>query len=303
MNVHDFEIFLTATRVQNLHRTADERGVTQSAVSKAIARLERRYEVRLFDRGAHGVTLTPDGLAMRECAERLRATLGDIDREMQARKYGVRGTIRLGSVPGMMEPVIVPVVTETLARRGAIRYSINARFSPELYREVEAGQLDLALVVHVDPMPAALGYQLITSIEKTSYQVVARKGHPAAAAGAGLESLAGQQWILPPSQVPHRQWLDRMLADLGLPPADVYLETDAHPFSTARLVRRSDLLTVLPSGMLRFPALKDLAVLDLGVVHPKTRLAIIWRKDAYQSPLVHIVRASLLRQLEAFHSL
>lgn len=302
MNIDDFSVFQMAAHTQNLHRAADECGRTQSAVSKAIARLEALYEVRLFNRSAHGVILTADGQAMLACAEKLLATLGDITQEMKSRKYGVQGTIRLGSVPGLIEPVIVPIVMGTLSQRESIRYTINAKFSPELYRQVELGELDLALAVCADPMPSTLGYERITAIDKASYRVVARKGHPILASRLGAKALADQQWVLPSPLVPHRQWLDQLLMKLSLPSAHVYLETDAHPFSFARLIRRSDLLTVLPSGMLRFPALKDFAVLDLDVTQPKTKLAIIWRKGAYQSPLIHNFRESLLKQLAIFHA-
>ncbi|KJK50084.1 LysR family transcriptional regulator, partial [Lentzea aerocolonigenes] len=55
--------FVVAAELGQVQRTADELGVTQQAVSKRIAALERELEVRLFARTPRGVELTPDGRA------------------------------------------------------------------------------------------------------------------------------------------------------------------------------------------------------------------------------------------------
>lgn len=302
MNISDFDVFLAAARLRNLHRAADECDIAQSSVSKAIARLEALYEVRLFNRAASGVTLTAEGEAMLACASRLRTTLDDIADEMRARKYGSLGRIRLGSVPGMIEPVIVPIVMAMMSRAENVRYSVNAKLSPALYRDVELGELDLALVTHSEPVSRLLGHELIDIMDKGSYQVVAGKNHPLVGSRLEVKALADQRWVLPSQEVQHRVWLDRLLQSHGLAPADVLLETDAHAFSMAPLLRRSNLLTVLPRGMLRFPALKDLVALDVDAGKPDAQLAIIWRKNTYMSPLIHEVRRALHKQLAVFHA-
>ena len=49
---------------------ADELAVSQGAVSHQIKQIEESLGVQLFQRGARGVTLTPQGLLLRETAER-----------------------------------------------------------------------------------------------------------------------------------------------------------------------------------------------------------------------------------------
>lgn len=55
--------FEAAARCGNFTRAAQELCVTQGAVSRHIATLEDWLKVRLFDRGRHGIQLTPPGQA------------------------------------------------------------------------------------------------------------------------------------------------------------------------------------------------------------------------------------------------
>lgn len=63
MDTEALRSFVRAAGLGQLRRAADELGVTQQAVSKRIAALERELGVRLFTRTAGGVELTLDGQA------------------------------------------------------------------------------------------------------------------------------------------------------------------------------------------------------------------------------------------------
>ncbi|MEU5994601.1 LysR family transcriptional regulator [Spirillospora sp. NPDC047418] len=79
--------FVRAAELGQLQHAADELGVTQQAVSKRIASLERDLEVRLFTRTARGVELTLDGQAFLPHA---RSIVAGVDRAVSAVKPGSR---------------------------------------------------------------------------------------------------------------------------------------------------------------------------------------------------------------------
>jgi DNA-binding MarR family transcriptional regulator len=54
-------VLATVTEVGNFARAAEVLGLTPSGVSRAVARLEARIGVRLFDRTPRSVTLTEEG--------------------------------------------------------------------------------------------------------------------------------------------------------------------------------------------------------------------------------------------------
>ena len=65
MDLHAVRTFVVAARAGQFQEAAVELGVTQQAVSKRVAALERTLGVRLFTRTGRGVELTIDGRTVR----------------------------------------------------------------------------------------------------------------------------------------------------------------------------------------------------------------------------------------------
>src|SRR5690349_24897923 len=55
-------VFAAVAEAGSFARAAEALGVSNSAVSRAVARMERRLGVRLFDRSPRAVALTDEGL-------------------------------------------------------------------------------------------------------------------------------------------------------------------------------------------------------------------------------------------------
>ncbi|MFD5318729.1 LysR family transcriptional regulator [Streptomyces sp. NPDC127098] len=79
--------FVRAAELGQLRPAAEESGVTQQAVSKRIAALERELGVRLFARTARGVELTLDGQAFLPHA---RSIVAGVERAVAAVRPGAR---------------------------------------------------------------------------------------------------------------------------------------------------------------------------------------------------------------------
>ncbi len=77
----ELHAFATAVRLGSFSRAAAELCVTQSAVSRAVARLELHYGMPLIKRNAHALSLTPVG---RELLDAVREPLAAIE-EVSAR--------------------------------------------------------------------------------------------------------------------------------------------------------------------------------------------------------------------------
>ena len=61
VTLRELRLFLAVARSGSIVKAANEIGLTQPALSKSIAELERAFGVRLFDRTNRGVTPTPHG--------------------------------------------------------------------------------------------------------------------------------------------------------------------------------------------------------------------------------------------------
>src|ERR1700754_513569 len=87
MDTEAVRSFVRAAEFGQLQHAADELGVTQQAVSKRIATLERELDVRLFTRTARGVELTLDGQAFLPHA---RSIVTGVERAIAAVRPGSR---------------------------------------------------------------------------------------------------------------------------------------------------------------------------------------------------------------------
>jgi DNA-binding transcriptional LysR family regulator len=58
MTLEQLRIFIAVAEKQHVTRAASELNLTQSATSAAIAALETRYGIKLFDRIGRGIVLT-----------------------------------------------------------------------------------------------------------------------------------------------------------------------------------------------------------------------------------------------------
>ncbi len=75
-NLNALSVFVRVAEVRNFAEAGRRLGLTPSAVSKSILRLERELGVRLLNRTTRRVGLTNDGL---EFFERCRQILMDIE--------------------------------------------------------------------------------------------------------------------------------------------------------------------------------------------------------------------------------
>jgi LysR family transcriptional regulator, glycine cleavage system transcriptional activator len=119
-----FGVFAIAARHQNFAHAAEELGQTASVVSHHVRGLEVTLGVKLFQRHARGVTLTPEG---RSLADAATAALADIDVVAMALKSGVRGAapVRVATLHSLTYCWLLPRLPRFLASHPRIKLSFE----------------------------------------------------------------------------------------------------------------------------------------------------------------------------------
>src|ERR1700679_1539543 len=92
----------------NFIRAGEALGLTQSGVSRAVARLEARVGVRLFDRTPRAVTLTDEGRRFHAQVLPLLAGLEEAATEAGGAAATVRGRLRVNVDPWFARLVLAP---------------------------------------------------------------------------------------------------------------------------------------------------------------------------------------------------
>jgi DNA-binding transcriptional LysR family regulator len=152
-------------------------GLTQSGVSRAVARLEQRVAVRLFERNARMVTLTDEG---RRFYERVAPLLVDIDdavSDVGRAAASVRGRLRISVQPLFARTLIAPRLATFLAAHPELELDIVAR---DESGDLVAGGYDAAVRFGEPDQSGLIVRRLLDTrvVTVASPDYVARHGSP-----------------------------------------------------------------------------------------------------------------------------
>ncbi|MFT4118503.1 LysR family transcriptional regulator [Bradyrhizobium sp.] len=87
--------FIQAAETRSFTAAGQKLGVSSSAISKAVARLEERLGVRLFHRSTRTVTLTPEGALFLERCRRIFCEIEAAELELSQTQGTPRGKLRV----------------------------------------------------------------------------------------------------------------------------------------------------------------------------------------------------------------
>lgn len=110
-DLRSLEIFLAVSETGAMAEAARGLGLTQPAVSQAIAELERKTGAALFDRAVRPLALTTAGGLLRQRASALLADARAIAPLLTDTKQGKLPLIRIGLVDSLARALTVPIST------------------------------------------------------------------------------------------------------------------------------------------------------------------------------------------------
>lgn len=121
----DMMAFVRAVELGGFSIAAREMGLTPSAISKLVTRLEDRLGVRLLNRTTRRLALTPEGEAYFHRSQRILADIGEAENEVARFRAQPKGLLRInvGSAFGMHQ--LVPALPEFLARNPEMQVELT----------------------------------------------------------------------------------------------------------------------------------------------------------------------------------
>ncbi|NJO79725.1 MAG: LysR family transcriptional regulator [Cyanobacteria bacterium RM1_2_2] len=130
----------------NFSEAALRLGISQSAVSHAIASLETQLGVILLSRGRHGATLTPVGRGVLGHAQEMLRLLESIGREANLSRGLQNGQVRVASFRSAATHVLPGVLAEFQKRYPGISVTITEyRGDDGVEQALREGRVDIGL--------------------------------------------------------------------------------------------------------------------------------------------------------------
>lgn len=145
LTFQEMEKFVDLADTLNFRASAERCSISQPAFSRAIASIENKLGVRLFDRSTHEVTLTPTGLQLLPIAQRMVLELNNSLNEISEFVAGHRGKILLASVPSAAAVVLPGLMQAFLEEFPNVSIGLEAVSANDVSSLVAEGTVDIGV--------------------------------------------------------------------------------------------------------------------------------------------------------------
>jgi DNA-binding transcriptional LysR family regulator len=214
VTLEQLRIFVAVAEREHVTRAASALGLTQSAVSSAIAALEARHNTRLFDRVGRHIELTAAG---REFLTEARAVLARSHAaELVLSELGTlgRGTLNIQASQTIASYWLPAKLVRFREAHPKIEVHLAAGNTETVARAVLEGETDLGFVEGAVRAPALAS----TEVGSDRLVLVVGAAHPLAKRRrVGLPELAGAAWIVREAGSGTRSEMEAALAALKVP--------------------------------------------------------------------------------------
>lgn len=244
MHIEVLREFLEICDSGSYVRAAETLGVSQSSLTKRIARLERELGSRLLERGAFGAHPTASGRALIRTARRICADRRVLELELDAMGEGRSGEVRLGIGVSIAARILPLACREFYRTHPDVSVVVEEAMYPRLVSMLLRGELDL--LVTAPHAEYELDHELHAKALFTDHDAVtARCRHPLAGrADIGPAQLAGYPWVISRQAKPVRERLWRAFLSAGVQPPKYVLWAESAQV-TRSLLLQDDFVALL----------------------------------------------------------
>jgi molybdate transport repressor ModE-like protein len=211
--------FSTVARLGSVTASARELGVSEPAVSSAIATLRREFGDELIVRGGGGVRLTAGGARLAAAANEILG-LADRARRSVNEANGEAATLPIAVTPEVAEFAAAPLIDAFTRRSPRVEATIQVEEGRALAELLADHVIDVAL----GPRPLPDARRSVESVPFLRYRmiVVAAPGHWLAGRRAvAAAALAGERWLVGPSGAGEGSDVGAFMGAWSLAPEDV----------------------------------------------------------------------------------
>lgn len=247
MDLRRLRHFEALHRLRSFARAADEVGLTQSALSRSLQKLEAELGTTLFDRNTHQVRPTEAADRLVRLAHDVLGAATALQDEARALVQPASGVVRVGAGPYPLQPLVSDTVAAFAQALPGVRVEVVVGTSPNLLQGLLDRRLDL-VVCDMSKFDESLFAREITvaGLPQEPLRLVCAADHPAATAERLDTSL--YPWALPkPSPGSHGRFARPLQARLqaGTFP-DYQLDSTA---ACLEVVRSGACVTVVPLSL------------------------------------------------------
>ena len=248
VELEGLRLLLVVAEQESFTRAASKLGITQSALSRQVQRLEREFGTRLFYRNGRGVQLTEAGTKLQRVGKEIFHSLDTLKEELTADSSRFRGVVTLGLPPSLGATISTGLVRRFQETYPEARIRVLVAFSGTLMEWLEAGRVDVGVLYDVRRSATLLVAPLLLEplylVESMSLRTAS--GQVKMPDRAKLAELATGPFVIPSPANGMRRVVDTATARLDIK-MQITAEVDSVD-AIKEMVQRGPERCVLPLG-------------------------------------------------------
>ncbi|XCP85076.1 LysR family transcriptional regulator [Roseburia hominis] len=169
MEIRTLRYFLAVAREENMTRAAELLHITQPTLSKQLKSLEDELGKKLFTRHSFSISLTDEGILLRNRAEDLVGMADKIEKEFISLNDVTGGDLYFGLAESYQIRILAREINEFKKRYPGLRYHITSGDTEQVAEKLDKGLLDFAVLAEI---PDASKYESLVFPEADIWGVV-----------------------------------------------------------------------------------------------------------------------------------
>ena len=151
MTLTELKYIVAVARERHFGRAADACFVSQPTLSVAIKKLEEELEVKLFERSANEVSVTPLGDEIVRQAQSVLEQAAHIKEIAKRGKDPLAGPLKLGVIYTIAPYLLPSLVLQVIKRTPQMPLMLQENFTVKLLEMLRTGEIDCAILA--EPFP------------------------------------------------------------------------------------------------------------------------------------------------------
>jgi DNA-binding transcriptional LysR family regulator len=214
VTITQLEAFVLVARLGSVTAAAETLGVSEPAVSGALAALRRQLGDNLIERGANGMSLTPGGSRLMTIASQMVALAAEAEDAIR-QAQGAPDRLRVVATSTVAESIAPALVNAFTSRATRMEVSIGVASTSQIPALLHERLADVAL----GPRLSAQAASGLESVPLFRYRLalVAAPSHPLSGAPRlRLRDLAEKVWLVDPEATDDASPVAGLLRRLGV---------------------------------------------------------------------------------------
>lgn len=235
MDLRQIKQFMALAEAKHFYKAAADIGLTQSALTQAISKLERELDLQLFVRSKTGSILTEHGKRLCDHAKVIIGQFEAAETELKVRSHQLSAEISLGIIKSLSDDIVLSVISQFKERYPNYNVKIIKDWSETLSILLAEGEIDFAFLSdHF--LSTNMPELKLDCLFKDQIQVVVGEPHELFSFDTvELKDLSEHQWVAVSTALDWPEFLARIFTASDLKPPKDVIKTNSLTLATSLL--------------------------------------------------------------------